>query len=102
MSRRTHLTQQDEALRQSRLDDHARAVIHSIAQELNDIKPWQGLAAQIWADEPFAVAARLYGRGLYGEQVATAAQALMPNVDWQVTRGEYAQILFRAAGKATA
>ncbi|MFF9844632.1 hypothetical protein [Streptomyces sp. NPDC013740] len=102
MPERTYATQQDEALRQSRLDDHARAVIHAIAQDLNDIKPWQTLPANIWADEPFAVAARLYGRGLYGEQVAEVAQALMPRVDRDVTRGEYALILFRAAGKAAA
>lgn len=99
---RTQLTQEDEALRRARLDVHARAVILDIAYDLNDVKPWQQLPAGIWHDEPYAVASRLYGRGPYSEDVAKAAQALMPNVDWDPSRGEYAQILFAAAGKADA
>ena len=98
----TQLSQPDETLRQARLDDHARAVILDIAYNLNDVKPWQHLPAGTWHDEPYAVASRLYGRGPYSDDVAKAAQALMPNIDWLATRGEYAQILFRAAGKAAA
>ncbi|MFB7866982.1 hypothetical protein [Streptomyces sp. NPDC056069] len=98
----SHASQQDEALRRSRLDDHARAVIHAIAQDLNDVKPWQPLPAGIWHDEPFVIAARIHGRGPYTDQVAEASQALMPRIDRDITRGEYAQILFRAAGKVHA
>lgn len=99
---RTQLTQQDEALRRARLDGHARAVLLDIAGTLTKVKPWHAMEPKIREARPLSVAERLYSRGPYADQVAEAAQALMPVIDGGISRGEYALILRRAAGKADA
>ncbi|MFE5628458.1 hypothetical protein [Streptomyces sp. NPDC056543] len=98
---RTHPTQQDEALRRARLDDHARAVLIDISNRLTVIRPWGAMTEGIRRSRPLAVAERLYGRGPYADEVEATALALMPPVG-DITRGEYALILRRAAGKADA
>ncbi|MFE1903832.1 hypothetical protein ACFW96_09190 [Streptomyces gardneri] len=102
MPERTQLTQEDEALRRARLDKHARAVLLDIAHDLTDVKPWQRAARQVRSKQPLATAVRLNGRGPYADNVAEAAKALMPTITEDITRGEYALILRRAAGKVDA
>ena len=95
-----HTSQEDELLRRARHDDHVRAVLLDIADTLTTIKPWHNMAEGTRIARPLAVAERIHGRGQYADDIARAALALMPIVDRDMSRGEYALILRRAAGGA--
>lgn len=82
----------------TQLHDDARTIALAIADNLSDIKPWQTIHHDARTHGPDLIAARHHGRNTYADQVATHARALMPLINRDMTRGEYA-LLLRAAVK---
>ncbi|MGW6395426.1 hypothetical protein ACWFR1_34160 [Streptomyces sp. NPDC055103] len=99
MPERTHLTQQDEALRQARLDDHIRDGLRHIADKLNQRQPGHLMTAGQRLAVALTVADTTHPDN-EDAAVELERQLLrcMPFVDGQVvTRGEYALWLHKAA-----
>ncbi|MEU7074711.1 hypothetical protein AB0B30_32610 [Streptomyces narbonensis] len=99
MEHRTHPTQQDEALRQARLDPTVRDSLRAIADKLARIKPDnlmtedQRLATALTA----AHTAHPTG-GTAADQLEIQLLRRMPYTDGRtVTRGEYALWLHKAS-----
>lgn len=85
----------------TQLNTHARTVIHHIAQQITDVKPWQPITRSI-RSQTLPIACHLYGYSTYADTVSDAARALMPAPRPAETRGEYALRLRAAAGKQAA
>ena len=97
MPERTHLTEPDEALRRTRLDDQTRAGLRLIADRYRNTRPY-GLMTEAGR---LAIALRTAEQitGGPGPATDTLERELlmrMPYVDQPITRGEYALILDRA------
>lgn len=84
------------------LDTHARTVIHDVAQQISDIKPWQTVHRGALKRQALLSACRMYGYSSYADRVADATELLMPTPREDETRGEYALRLRHAAGKVAA
>ena len=101
MGHRTHATQQDEALRQTRLDDTVRDGLRWIADRLTHRRP------QVLMTEAARLAIALSAAHLAHPRDDDAAEALerdllrrMPFIDRSVTRGEYALLLHKTSWSA--
>lgn len=102
MADRTYLAQQDEALRQVRADETIRAGLLWIADRLTTQRPRHEMLPATRLALALRVGLDQHG---YTDEAHTLERELllrMPTITHEITRGEYALILRRAAGKATA
>ena len=102
MADHTPLTQPDEALRQVRTDETTRAGLLWIADRLTDQRPRHEMLPAARLALALRVGLDCHG---YTDQAHTLERDLllrMPTIEQAITRGEYALILRRAAGKVDA
>ncbi|MFF5972238.1 hypothetical protein ACFY7C_12035 [Streptomyces sp. NPDC012769] len=103
MADRIHLTQEDDALRRARTDQPIREALRWIANRLNDLRPHAFMSPA--GREAIALTAATETFPKDEAAAADLEHALllrMPHVDGPVTRADYAQSLFRAAGRGDA
>ncbi|MFD3535217.1 hypothetical protein [Streptomyces sp. NPDC058664] len=102
MNHRTHPTQQDEALRQARLDSVVRESLRLIADTLTHVQPNQLMDASHRLHLAYTVANEIH-RDTPGAAAELEHKLLlrMPWVDGRaVTRGEYALWLHKTSWSA--
>lgn len=99
MTHRTYASQADEALRQATPSPDARAVLAAMAERLRTIRPDSAL------EDPRRLAMILSfsydqrsGDLDAAEELELEVRDLAPRIKNEITRGEYALILDRAAG----
>ena len=99
MTERTHPPQQDEALRQARLDDDVRAGLHAIAKRLSTVRPDDPMSDGNRTARALTYATERYGfRTPAADELDRALLAAMPRIIGRTTRDAYAIVLRTAAG----
>lgn len=102
MPERTHLPIQDEALRQTRLDEAVRAGLTWIAERLTARRPRHEMLPAARLALALRVGLDVHGYTDEAHDLERELLLRMPTLDQPITRGEYALVLRRAAGKVDA
>lgn len=80
----------------------ARTLLHSIAQELTDIRPWADISRNVRTVAMPLACYTHHGYTHHADTIHSIALDLMPSPRPAETRGEYALRLRAAAGKQAA
>lgn len=102
MPERTYLPIQDEALRQVHLDETLRASLLWIADRLTTQRHYHEMTPNARQMLAMRRAQDIHGDTGAGSALCALLLERMPHVDRDMSRGEYALILRRAAGKVDA
>ncbi|MDT9688176.1 hypothetical protein Q5762_07370 [Streptomyces sp. P9(2023)] len=97
---RTELSQPDEALRQTRTDAAVRAGLTWIADRLTDQRPRHDMLPAARLALALRVGLDVHGYTDEAHALERDLLARMPHIEQEISRGEYALILRRAAGSA--